>query len=130
MISTRYYLYKTFKRNSGYITRTKVYGCFNWNKDGQKTKGIYIAEIFQKYRKESLKNILSDQGTEERINKSIKDKGDFSKIKPGLNYNRFHHIGKENIISETCLLSMRLNINKLSSKIENKDLELIKYEAV
>ena len=117
------------KRKSGYVTTTKVYRCFDWNKDGQKTKGIYIAEIFQKYRKESLENIRSDQGIEERINRSIQAEGAFSKIKSGLNYNRFHHRGKANIISEICLLSMALNLNKLASKIENKNLELIKYKA-
>ena len=122
---------KDRKRNhkSGYITTTKVYICFDWNKEGQKTKGIYIAETFQKYREESLKNIKSDQGIEERLNRSIQAEGAFSKIKSGLNYNRFHHIGKENIISEICLLSIALNLNKLTSKIENKNLEIIKYKA-
>lgn len=117
------------KRKSGYVTTTKVYRCFNWNKDGQKTKGIYIAETFQKYRKESLENIRSAQGIEERLNRSIQAEGAFSKIKSGLNYNRFHHRGKENIISEICLLSIALNLNKLASKIENKNLEIIKYKA-
>ena len=117
------------KRKSGYTTTTKVYRCFDWNKDGQKTKGIYISETFQKYRKESLENIRSDQGIEERINRSIQAEGAFSKIKSGLNYNRFHHRGKSNIISEICLLSIALNLNKLTSKIENKDLEIIKYKA-
>lgn len=32
---------------------------FYWDKDGQKTKGIYISETFQKYREISLKNITS-----------------------------------------------------------------------
>lgn len=117
------------KRKNGYVTITKVYRCFDWNKEGQKTKGIYIAETFQKYREESLKNIRSDQGIEERINRSIQAEGAFSKIKSGLNYNRFHHRGKENIISEICLLSMGLNLNKLASKIENKNLGIIKYKA-
>ena len=75
------------KRKSGYVTTTKVYRCFNWNKDGQKTKGIYISETFQKYREKSLKNITSDQGIEERLNRSIQAEGAFSKIKSGLNYN-------------------------------------------
>lgn len=117
------------KRKSGYITKTKIYRCFDWNKEGQKTKGIYISETFQKYREESLKNIKSDQGIEERLNRSIQAEGAFSKIKSGLNYNRFHHRGKGNIISEICLLSMGLNLNKLASKIENKNLGIIKYKA-
>ncbi|WP_073997465.1 IS1182 family transposase [Anaerococcus urinomassiliensis] len=116
-------------KKSGYVSMSKVYRCFDWNKDGQKTKGIYIAETFQKYRKESLENIISDQGIEERLNRSIQAEGAFSKIKSGLDYNRFHHRGKANIISEICLLSIALNLNKLASKIENKNLEIIKYKA-
>ena len=69
------------KRKSGQVTTTKVHRCFDWNKEGQKTKGIYIAETFQKYREESLKNIKSDQGIEERINRSIQAEGAFSKTK-------------------------------------------------
>ena len=99
------------KRKIGYITITKVYRSLDWNKEVQKTKGIYIAETFQKYREEFLKNIISDQGIEERINISIQAEGAFSKIKSGLKYNRFHHRGKENIISEICLLSIGLNLN-------------------
>ena len=76
-----------------------------------------------------MKNIQSVQGIEERMNRSIQAEGAFSKIKSGLNYNRFHHRGKENIISEICLLSMALNLNKLTSKIENRHLEIIKYKA-
>ncbi|MDU2201852.1 MAG: transposase [Anaerococcus hydrogenalis] len=88
-----------------------------------------MTETFQKYRKESLENISSDQGIEEIINRSIQAEGAFSKIKSGLNYKRFRHRGKANITSEICLLSMALNLNKLASKIENKDLKIIKYKA-
>ena len=97
------------KRKRGYVT-TKVYRWFDWSKEGQKNKGIYITETFQKYREESLKNIMSDQGIEERLNRSIQAEGAFSKIKSGLNYNGFHHRGKENIISEICIL---INSTKL-----------------
>lgn len=38
-------------------------------------------------------------------------------------------IGKSNIRSEICLLSMVLNLNKLAAKIKNKNLEIIKYKA-
>ncbi|MDY3903041.1 transposase, partial [Peptoniphilus sp.] len=96
---------------------------------GQKTKGIYISETFQKYREKSLKNITSKEGIEERINRSIQAEGAFSKIKEGLSYNRFHHKGKANIISEINLISIALNLNKLASKIIKKDLEIIKYKA-
>lgn len=38
------------KRKSGYVSTSKVYRCYDWDKDGQKTKGIYFSETFQKYR--------------------------------------------------------------------------------
>ncbi|MCI5642797.1 MAG: transposase, partial [Peptoniphilus sp.] len=117
------------KKKSGYISTTKIYRCFDWNTKGQKTKGIYISETFQKYREKSLKNITSKEGIEERINRSIQAEGAFSKIKEGLSYNRFHHKGKANIISEINLISIALNLNKLASKIIKKDLEIIKYKA-
>lgn len=39
------------KRKSGYVSITKVYRCFDWDKDSQKTKGIYISETFQNIEK-------------------------------------------------------------------------------
>ncbi|WP_328818559.1 transposase [Peptoniphilus faecalis] len=77
-----------------------------------------------------LKNITSKEGIEERINRSIQAEGAFSKIKDGLSYNRFHHKGKANVISEINLISIALNLNKLASKITKKNLEIIKYKAV
>lgn len=117
------------KKNSGYVSTTKIYKCFDWNIDGQITKGIYISETFQKYREISLRNIMSKEGIDERINRSIQSEGAFSKIKDGLSYNRFHHTGKLNVRSEINLLSIALNLNKLSSKIMKNNLEIIKYKA-
>lgn len=117
------------KKKSGYVSTTKIYKCFDWNIDGQITKGIYISETFQKYREISLRNIMSKEGIDERINRSIQSEGAFSKIKDGLSYNRFHHTGKLNVRSEINLLSIALNLNKLSSKIMKNNLEIIKYKA-
>ena len=102
---------------------------YHWNIDGQLTKGIYISKTFQKYREISLKNIMSKEGIDERINRSIQAEGAFSKMKDGLSYNRFHHKGKSNVRSEINLLSIALNLNKLTSKIVKNNLEIIKYKA-
>ena len=117
------------KKKSGYVSTTKIYKCFDWNIDGQIIKGIYISETFQKYREISLRNIMSKEGIDERINRSIQSEGAFSKIKDGLSYNRFHHTGKLNVRSEINLLSIALNLNKISSKIMKNNLEIIKYKA-
>ena len=114
-------------KKSGYISITKVYKCIDWNKDGQKTKGLYISETFIKCREESLKNITSEEGIEERINRSIQAEGAFSKLKDGAGYDRFHHIGKENATSEINLMAIALNLNKLETKLKNNNLNIIKY---
>lgn len=54
---------------------------------------------------------------------------DMYTLKPFLMKFLENYRGKENIISEICLLSIGLNLNKLASKIENKNLEIIKYKA-
>lgn len=59
------------KIKSGNVSITKVYSCFNWDKNGQKTKGIYISETFQRYREMSFNNITSKEGIEDRLNRSI-----------------------------------------------------------
>ena len=63
--------YRKTKRKSGYVSTTKIYKCFDWNIDGQLTKAIYISETFQKYREVSLRNIMTKEGIDERINRSI-----------------------------------------------------------
>ncbi|MFM1541447.1 hypothetical protein ABGF49_02430 [Helcococcus ovis] len=57
-------------KKSGYISTSKVYKCFDWNKDGFKTKSLYFTEIFEKYRLNYLENITSLEG----INYSNRDK--------------------------------------------------------
>lgn len=46
-------------KKSCYILTSKVYKCFDWNKDGFKTKSLYFTEKFEKYRLNSLENITS-----------------------------------------------------------------------
>lgn len=115
------------KKKSGFIAVTKVYKCLDWNTNGQKTKGIYISENFIKYRKKSLENITSKEGIEERINRSIQAEGAFSKLKDGLKYSRFHHIGKENIESEITLMSIAININTLTSRLVREEYDMYRY---
>lgn len=115
-------------KKSGYTSISKVYKCFNWNIDGQKTKGLYISEIFLKYREKSFKNITTKEGIEERVNRSIQAEGAFSRLKDGASYHRFHHTGKNNATSEMCLMAIALNFNLLASKLIKGNLNPIKYK--
>ena len=115
------------KKKSGYQTTSKVYRCFDWNEDGQKTKSLYFTEKLNHYRQKSWENITSEEGIIERINRSIQAEGVFSKIKSGLNYHRFPCKGLAGIKAEITFLALGLNINTLLSKIRKADFNPTRY---
>lgn len=115
------------KKKSGYPSVSKVYCCWDWNENGQKTKSFFFAEKFNEYRRKSLENICSEEGIEERINRSIQAEGVFSKLKSGLKYHRFPCKGLANIKAEMDLLALALNVNTLVSKIQRADFTPTRY---
>jgi len=131
-----------YKKNRyGFKSESKVYlckDCLNctYSNDCIKYKNkiglkrIYVAERFEKLRKESEENITSNEGIRERMNRSIQAEGIFSYIKTGMNYSRFRHKSMNKIISEMKLLSFSINIKKLSSKIKSNNLGFTKYKDV
>lgn len=96
------------------------------NKSG--LKRIYVAERFESLRKESEENIITKEGITERLNRSIQAEGIFSYIKTGMTYSRFKHKGMEKVIAEMKLLSVAINIRKLSNKIKSNKLGFTKYK--
>jgi transposase len=127
------------KNKYGYKSESKVYLCKDCltcgyssdcikieNKSG--LKRIYISEQFERLRKESEENITTKEGITERLNRSIQAEGVFSYIKSGMQYTRFRHRNMEKVISEMKLLSIAINIKKLSSKIKSDKLGFIKYK--
>ena len=91
-------------------------------------KTITYSPLFEKYRKESENNIESEEGINQRINRSIQSEGAFSKIKDGLGYNRFRHKGMEKVIADIIMVSMGVNINKLHIKIQTGQRGIIEYK--
>ena len=127
------------KNKYGFKSESKVYlcndclnctyssGCIDMkNKTG--LKRIYVSERFEELRKESEENIMTEEGITERLNRSIQAEGIFSYIKSGMRYFRFRHRSMEKIISEMRLLSIAINIRKLSSKIKADKLGFIRYK--
>ena len=114
--------------DSGYKKVSKIYKCFDWNIDGYRTKSIYFSEKFNEFRKESLENISTLEGINERINRSIQAEGVFSKLKEGLGYSRFKHKGLKNIVGELNLMALAINLNTLTNKVINGDYSLTRYE--
>ena len=91
-------------------------------------KNIMFSPAFERYRAESEANILTAEGINHRINRSIQAEGAFSKLKDGLNYKRFRHRTMNKVVSDLTLVAVALNINKLHSKILNNQTEIIDYK--
>ncbi|MPM95612.1 hypothetical protein SDC9_142767 [bioreactor metagenome] len=78
-----------------------------------------ISKVFQKKRQDDLERILSDEGIELRINRSIQSEGAFADVKGDMEFRRFITRGYQNVLAESILLAMGHNINKLHHKIQN-----------
>jgi transposase len=86
---------------------------------GERVKNLETSKLFNKLRKEDLERIVSKEGCELRVNRSIQSEGSFGEIKQDMGFRRFLCKGKQNVLSESILLAMAHNINKLHNKIQS-----------
>ena len=84
----------------------------------ERTKTLYVAKKFLKYRQEDLERILSEEGILFRINRSIQVEGSFGELKQDMQFRRYLSRGTKNVLAESILLAMAKNINKLHNKIQ------------
>lgn len=74
---------------------------------------------FLEHRRQSLDNIVTDEGVHLRVNRSIQVEGAFGVLKQDFSFRRFLFRGKRNIEMQFFLLSFAFNILKLCSRIQN-----------
>lgn len=86
----------------------------------ERTKHLEISKVFQQKREQDLERILSDEGTELRMNRSIQSEGAFGEIKQNMGFRRFLCRGTKNILAECILLCLAHNVNKLHNKIQSE----------
>lgn len=122
------------KTKTGYVSKKTVYKCEDcsgcpYKSDcikgnncktpmEERTKTIYVAKTFLKYRQEDLERILSEDGILLRINRSIQAEGSFGDLKQDMQFRRYLSKGTSNVLAESILLAMARNINKLHNKIQ------------
>lgn len=123
------------KSKTGYQSEKTIYtcedcsdcplksGCIRGNncKDPleDRVKNIETSKLFIRQRKDDLERILSKEGCELRINRSIQAEGSFGVLKQDMGFRRFMCRGKQNVLAESILLALAHNMNKLHSKIQS-----------
>ena len=112
----------------GYDVKTKYYrnksceGCPHFGQCHKSKRGfreIKVSTEFLKQRKRSLENIVSNEGTILRANRSIQVEGVFGVLKQDFGFKRFLMRGKKNVETQFFLLAFAFNVAKLCNKRKN-----------
>ena len=85
----------------------------------ERTKRLETSKIFMEKRREDLERIVSEEGCQLRMNRSIQAEGSFGELKQDMGFRRFLCRGTKNAEAESVLLAVAHNINKLHRKIQN-----------
>ena len=116
---------RTERTSSGYEVESRYYrnesceGCPHYGKCHKSERGfreIRITPQFVENRKESLANILTDEGVLLRKNRSIQVEGVFGILKQDYNFRRFLVRGKRRIETQFFLLAFAFNVEKLKNR--------------
>lgn len=126
---------QTKKTKSGYVRENTVYGCQDCSGCPHKqdcikgnncktpmeerNKTLHVSKLFNQYREEDLERIISDEGCELRMNRSIQAEGSFGELKQDMGFRRFLCRGSQNVLAESTLLAIAHNMNKLHNKIQS-----------
>ena len=121
---------KKQKSKNGYESKVTVYECEScdgccYKEKCTKAKGnkkLYVSKNFIEQRQLSYENIMSEIGTQYRMNRSIQVEGAFGVLKNDYEFQRFLLRGKTKVKLEILLLCFGYNINKLHAKIQNERL--------
>lgn len=125
---------KIKKSKTGYESKKTIYvceDCSNCNYKSscikgnnsktpleERTKQFETSKEFNRQRKADLERIISTEGCLLRMNRSIQAEGSFAQLKQDMNFRRFMSRGKNNVLAESVLLALAININKLHNKIQ------------
>ena len=126
---------KKDKSKTGYVSEKSLYSCEDCTgcpyKEKcikgnncktpleERTKHLQVSKKFKEQRATDLERILTEEGCNLRMNRSIQAEGSFGELKQDMGFRRFLSRGSQNVEAESVLLAMAHNINKLHNKIQN-----------
>ena len=124
------------KSSSGYVSESTVYTCSeckgcpfksqcikgnNCNTPmDDRSKTLNISKRKEDLRKKDLERILSEHGTQLRVNRSIQAEGSFAIVKEDMDFRQYSYRGKASALAQTILIAFAHNFNKLHHKIQSK----------
>ena len=127
---------KREKSKTGYVSEKTIYTCEDcsgcpYKQDcikgnncktplEERTKHLNVSKVFKEKRAEDLERILTEEGCELRMNRSIQVEGSFGELKQDRGFRRFLSRGTQNVLSESILLAVSHNISKLHNKIQSE----------
>ena len=85
----------------------------------ERNKVLQVSKKKEQFRKACLERLVSDRGVQLRMNRSIQVEGSFAIIKEDMNFRRYSYRGKDNVLTQSMLMAMAFNMNKLHHKIQN-----------
>lgn len=114
------------KSKSGFESEITCYECEGcdgcpYKKKCTRSKGnrtLQVSKAFIEQRRQSLERITGEEGVLLRVNRSIQSEGAFGVIKQDLGFRQFLLRGNKKVLTESLLLAMAYNVNKLHSKIQ------------
>ena len=125
---------KKRKTASGYVREETVYRCNdclgcphksecikgkNWKvPEEERFKTLSVSRKFERQRKECLERIVSDEGVQLRVNRSIQAEGAFALWKEDQKFRQFLCRGQANVYAESVLMAMAQNIGNLHRRIQ------------
>ena len=125
---------KKRKTASGYVREETVYRCDdclgcphksecirgkNWKiPEEERFKSLNVSRKFERQRKECLNRIVSAEGIQLRVNRSIQAEGAFALWKEDQKFRQFLCRGQANVYAESVLMAIAQNIGNLHRRIQ------------
>ena len=125
---------KKRKTASGYVREETVYRCDdclgcphksecirgkNWKiPEEERFKSLNVSRKFERQRKECLNRIVSEEGIQLRVNRSIQAEGAFALWKEDQKFRQFLCRGQANVYAESVLMAIAQNIGNLHRRIQ------------
>ena len=129
---------KERRTGSGYIRKETIYRCNeclgcphksecikgrNWKiPEEGRFKSLSVSRKFERQRKECLERIVSEEGIQLRVNRSIQAEGAFALWKEDQKFRQFLCRGQANVYAESVLMAIAQNIANLHRRIRSDDI--------